>query len=111
MITPEEYRHGARNKKIESVNMTSTGLMAAGSDKGDIYLWQINYQDIKQKKGKEVAQLIGTYKKHAKSAHHCEFSPDENFLFTGSVDGTASVWRLDNDNLALTDDKRVAHFS
>ena len=46
--------------------MTNTGLMAAGSDKGDIYLWQINYQDIKQKKGKEVAQLIGTYKKHAK---------------------------------------------
>ena len=78
---------------------------------GVAFAFNASAQDIKQKKGKEVAQLIGTYKKHAKSAHHCEFSPDENFLFTGSVDGTASVWRLDNDNLALTDDKRVAHFS
>ena len=103
-VAPEEYRPGQRNKKIKSVNMTSSGLLAAGSDRGEVYLWQLSLADLR----KGVVRALGVYRKHSKILHHLEFSPDECSLFTGSVDGTASVWQLGGN---LTDDKRLAHFS
>lgn len=102
-VAPEEYRPGQRNKKIKSVNMTSTGLLAAGSDRGEVYLWQLSLADLR----KGIVKPLGAYRKHSKILHHLEFSPDESSLFTGSVDGTASIWQLGGN---LTDDKRLAHF-
>lgn len=63
---------------------------------------------------------MGSSKKHQKSVHFCEFSPNGNYLFTGSVDGTAKIWNLEKDKtkktdasqcskiLGLTDDRLVA---
>lgn len=42
VLTPEEFRRGAKNKKIDSVHVSKDGLVAAGSDKGDIFLWELD---------------------------------------------------------------------
>ena len=52
--------------------------------------------------------FIGSFKRHTKSVHFCEFSPTGKFLFTGSIDGTAKVWSLDSDKknaIGLNDDR------
>lgn len=41
-LVPDDYRQGARNKKIYTVNVSKDGLVAAGSDKGDVFLWQLD---------------------------------------------------------------------
>ena len=47
-LVPEDFRPGARNKKIDSVHVSSDGLVAAGSDKGDIYLWELDIAAFKK---------------------------------------------------------------
>jgi hypothetical protein len=47
-LTPEDFREGARNKKIITVFMNREGLLVAGSNKGDVYMWQIDSNAIKK---------------------------------------------------------------
>lgn len=76
--------------------MSRDGYVVGGSDKGDIYIWKLDLVAIKQRKGTSpYAKLIHSSKKHQKSVHFCEFSPDGKLLFTGSVDGTAKIWRIE----------------
>ena len=42
-LTPEDFRPGSRNKKIDSVNINYAGLVAAGTGIGEIYMWKIDY--------------------------------------------------------------------
>jgi WD40 repeat protein len=91
-LTPDEYRPGPRNKKIDSVDISRKGFVAAGSDKGDIYLWKMDAGAIKKHNAKDAFRSVGSFKRHTKTVHFCEFSPSGRYLFTGSVDGTAKIW-------------------
>ena len=51
-LTPEDFRPGARNKKIESIYINQNGLLAAGSDRGEVFLWQLDLQAFKRQQGK-----------------------------------------------------------
>jgi len=95
-LTPDDYRPGpgSRNKRIDSVNINSNGLVAAGTSTGDVFLWKLDLLKFKQQQLKPQTWL-GSSKKHSKSVHFCEFSPNGKYLFTGSVDGTAKVWNLE----------------
>lgn len=71
---------------------------------------------VKFRQRAEKAYLwLGSSKKHTKTVHFCEFSPNGKFLFTGSVDGTAKVWNVEMEknkksfdlNLALTDSRLI----
>jgi hypothetical protein len=42
-LTPEDFRPGSRNKKIDSVNINSSGLVAAGTGNGEIFMWKIDF--------------------------------------------------------------------
>ena len=92
-------------------------MVAAGSDKGDVFLWELDIAAFKRQNPKCFTWL-GQTKKHTKSVHFCEFSPNGKYLFTGSVDGTAKLWNLERDKkkkqdsesskvLSLSDDKLV----
>jgi WD40 repeat protein len=62
-----------------------------------------------KKHNRETAfKSLGSFKKHLKTVHFCEFSPSGRQLFTGSVDGTAKIWKIESGSSKLTDDKIIA---
>ena len=78
------------------MNINNQGLIAAGTSAGEVFLWSLDIQKFKQQHPKPYTWL-GSSKKHTKIVHFCEFSPSGKQLFTGSVDGTAKIWNIDND--------------
>ncbi len=63
--------------------------IAAGTVNGYIVLWQLGNIENGQPPQIELAQTI---KAHAGQINACVFSPDGQYLITGSVDGKAKVW-------------------
>lgn len=49
-MTPDDYRPGPgyRNKKIESINVNMNGLIAAGTNTGEVLLWKLDINKFKQ---------------------------------------------------------------
>jgi WD40 repeat protein len=63
--------------------------IAAGTVNGYLVLWQVKNIDH----GQSIQiELIQTIKAHAGQINACVFSPDGQYLITGSVDGKAKVW-------------------
>ena len=63
--------------------------IAAGTVNGYIVLWQL--QNINNGLPPTI-ELTQTIKAHAGQINACIFSPDGQYLITGSVDGKAKVW-------------------
>ncbi len=64
--------------------------LAAGTVNGYVILWQLaNLDAAEQPQQFEPLQSI---KAHAGQINACVFSPDDEYLITGSVDGKAKVW-------------------
>ena len=95
-LTPDEYRPGTRNKKLDCVACSSAGLVVAGSSTGEIFCWKLNFTEIAKKSRADSYKYLGQFKisKNAGVAF-AEFSPTCDSLLTGSTDGTVRVWRLD----------------
>ncbi len=67
----------------------TTHTIAAGTVNGYIVLWQLQNLDNGLTPTIELTQTI---KAHAGQINACIFSPDGQYLITGSVDGKAKVW-------------------
>ncbi len=65
-----------------------TQTIAAGTVNGYIVLWQLHYSSGLP----PTIELTQTIKAHAGQINACIFSPDGQYLITGSVDGKAKVW-------------------
>jgi WD40 repeat protein len=75
---------------IGSLAIDPTGrTIAAGTVNGYIVLWQL--QNIDNGLPLQI-ELTQTIKAHAGQINACIFSPDGQYLITGSVDGKAKVW-------------------
>jgi WD40 repeat protein len=111
-LTPDEFRPGSRNKKIISIALNSKGILCAGTSVGDIIMWKIDFEGFKKQSGKIYQNLgnitiydnfIGHFKKHTKLVHFCEFSPNGKLLITGSIDGSAKIWNLEQEKVKKGD--------
>lgn len=60
-MQPDDYRIGARNKKIYSVHVSKNGLVAAGTDKGDILLWELDIKGFRKSNAQKNAQNLSKF--------------------------------------------------
>ena len=97
-LRPEEFRLGSRNKHIDSFSVNQRGFLAGGSNSGQVYLWKINFHNIRQRKSDGHYQWVNSFQLHKKANHYCQFSPSGNILMTGSAEGIAALW---NTNFTL----------
>ena len=91
-LIPDGLRAGSRNKHIDAVSVNSKGFLAGGTNHGEIYLWKINFQSIRQRKSEGLYHWVNSFKVHKKANHYVEFNASGNILMTGSADGTAALW-------------------
>ena len=63
--------------------------IAAGTVNGYLVLWRLEQTESDQP---PQLQLTQTIRAHAGQINACVFSPDRQYLITGSVDGKAKVW-------------------
>ena len=96
VLTPDDYRPGSRNKKLDDVACSSAGLVIAGSSTGEIFCWKLNFTEINRRQRGDAFRFLGKYKicKNA-GVQFVEFSPVNDLLMTGSTDGSVKIWRLD----------------
>lgn len=95
-LTPDDYRPGTRNKKLDVVVCSSAGIVVAGTSTGELFCWKLNFAEIARKNRAESYKYLGQFKvcKMA-GVQFAEFSPMSDLLMTGSTDGLVKIWHLD----------------
>ena len=105
-LTPNDFRHGNRNKKLDTLALNHNGLVVAGSNTGEMFVWRVNYENIVKRLPKQDChRFLGQFKIHKNSGiQFCEFSPLKGIpcigdtLMTGSTDGIVKIWRMNMQN-------------
>ncbi|KAL1917256.1 uncharacterized protein VTP21DRAFT_4912 [Calcarisporiella thermophila] len=77
--------HKHEKFKIQSCLSYDDAYVFSGSEDGNIYAWDLI-------EGQMAAQL----REHSNVVTALEYHPNENYLLSGSVDGTAKVWAVPN---------------
>jgi WD40 repeat protein len=49
-LRPEDFRQGSRNKHIDACSVSARGLLAGGTNHGEAFLWQVNFNNIRARK-------------------------------------------------------------
>lgn len=101
-LTPDEFRPGTRNKKLDTLVMNHQGLVVAGSSSCELLVWRLNYDLVSKRVPKQDCyKFLGQFKMSRQSCvKFCEFSPKNGItgvgetLMTGSVDGVINVWNM-----------------
>jgi len=88
-----EYTGLKKNKKLTVIEVSyRLGLIYSGCYGGDLIIWRNdNYR--REKVVKEGYELVTKVKAHQQTLHIISISPDENHFMTGSIDGTACIWK------------------
>jgi WD40 repeat protein len=88
-----EYTGLKKNKKHTVIEVShKRGLILCGCYGGDLQIWRSdNYR--REKVLKEGYELVSKIKAHSQTLHIITISPDENYFMTGSIDGTANIWK------------------
>lgn len=84
------------NSSLTCIDISPNGkYLAAINNKGNCYIWELFAPDKKDQLTKTIAKL----KIIAQTRYglKCKFSPDSQFLTTTGGDGTARIYRTDDD--------------
>ena len=58
-LTPDDYRPGTRNKKLDAVACSSAGIVVAGTSTGEIFCWKLNFMEISRRNKAESYKYLG----------------------------------------------------
>ena len=61
-LTPDDYRPGTRNKKLDAVACSSAGIVVAGTSTGEIFCWKLNFTDIARRNRADCYRYLGQFK-------------------------------------------------
>ena len=61
-LTPDDYRPGTRNKKLDVVACSSAGIVVAGTSTGELFCWKLNFGEIARKNRSECYKYLGQFK-------------------------------------------------
>jgi len=61
-LTPDDYRPGTRNKKLDAVACSSAGIVVAGTSTGEIFCWKLNFTEIARRNKAESFRYLGQFK-------------------------------------------------
>jgi hypothetical protein len=45
-LTPDGFRPGQRNKKLDTLCCTSQGLVLAGTNTGELFVWKVYFSEL-----------------------------------------------------------------
>lgn len=46
-LRPDDFRQGSKNKHIDACSVNSRGLLVGGTNHGEVFMWQVNFQSIR----------------------------------------------------------------
>ena len=49
-LRPDDYRIGKGRKHIDSMSVNKRGFLAGGTNSGDLYMWKVNFGDIRKRR-------------------------------------------------------------
>jgi WD40 repeat protein len=91
-LRSEDFRAGTRNKHIDAFSVSPKGFLVGGTNHGEIFLWKVNFNAIRNKKTDGLYQWISSFKVSKKPNHYLQFNSTGDILITGSADGTAQIY-------------------
>ena len=61
-LTPDDFRPGTKNKKLDSVDCSSQGIVIAGTNTGEIHAWKLHFNEIANQNKQTAHTFLGTFK-------------------------------------------------
>ncbi len=89
-------KHEFQNKSLvfSVVTITKEGVICAGAKNGEFVTWKLEKRSFTAKR----ARHISTEKLQKKAIHLLELNHNHNFVFAGSIDGSAIIWEIKRQN-------------
>lgn len=91
-LRPEDFRAGTRNKHIDAFSVSPKGFIVGATNHGEVYLWKINFNTIRQRKVDGHYNWVNTFKLNKKGVAYLDFNQSGDILMCGSSDGTAALY-------------------
>ena len=61
-MTPDDFRPGMRNKKLDTIVCSSQGIVVAGTSTGELMVWKVNFSEIQKHNKHSCSMFLGQYK-------------------------------------------------
>ncbi|MED6180719.1 3-oxoacyl-[acyl-carrier-protein] synthase [Stylosanthes scabra] len=76
------------SSSVNVIRFSSSGdLLASGADGGDLLIWKLHSTDAGQ-----TWKVLKTLRSHHKDILDLQWSPDANYIISGSVDNCCIIW-------------------
>jgi len=94
-LTPDGFRPGQRNKKLDTLCCTSQGLVLAGTNTGELFVWKVYFQEIQKQNTFNAQKFLGKFLTPLKCFRSVQNSENR----VGSVYGDITQKRLTPDRI------------
>jgi len=58
-LTPDGFRPGQRNKKLDTLCCTSQGLVLAGTNTGELFVWKVYFSEVQKQNSFNASKYLG----------------------------------------------------